>query len=138
MDITDSGHMIVTGSMDATARIWLPEQSEYVRLLAGHYFDVDVRDHTQRYNSYKEIKSRVFQCVKFHPNEAYVATGSVDKSVRLWSVGDGNLVRVFTGATSGVSAITFHESGLYIIGGGNRGTTRLIRIDWFNIYYYGS
>lgn len=35
--------MIVTGSMDTSARIWIPEKTEYVRLLAGHYFDVDVR-----------------------------------------------------------------------------------------------
>jgi WD40 repeat protein len=42
MDISDSGSMLVTGSMDTTARIWLPESTEYVRILVGHYFDVDV------------------------------------------------------------------------------------------------
>jgi len=96
MDISGSGQIIVTGSMDFTARLWLPERTECVRLLVGHFADID--------------------CVKFHPNETYVATGSiVDKSIRLWSVSDGSLIRVFTGS---VSTLTFHESGKYIIGGG--------------------
>ena len=39
----------------------------------------------------------VFQCVQFHPNSNYVATGSTDRTVRLWDVLSGNCVRVMTG-----------------------------------------
>ena len=38
-----------------------------------------------------------FQCVQFHPNTNYVATGSTDRSVRLWDVQHGDCVRIFTG-----------------------------------------
>ena len=37
------------------------------------------------------------QCLKFHPNGNYVATGSGDLSVRLWDVSNGQCVRLFTG-----------------------------------------
>ena len=37
------------------------------------------------------------QCLKFHPNGNYVATGSGDLSVRLWDVSNGHCVRLFTG-----------------------------------------
>lgn len=56
--------------------------------------------------------------MKFHPNEAYVATGSVDKSVRLWSVSNGNLVRMFTGSSGAINCLAFHSSGKYICGAG--------------------
>lgn len=58
------------------------------------------------------------QSIKFHPNESYVATGSLDKSARLWSVSDGEMVRIMTGSEGKVSALAFHKSGNYLVGGG--------------------
>lgn len=58
------------------------------------------------------------QSVKFHPNEAYIATGSADKSVRLWSVNDGNIVRMYTGSEGTINCLAFHESGKYLAGAG--------------------
>ena len=37
------------------------------------------------------------QCCKFHPNGNYIATGSCDRSVRLWDVINGQCCRIFTG-----------------------------------------
>lgn len=37
------------------------------------------------------------QCVKFHPNSNYVATGSSDRTVRLWDCVTGSQVRLMTG-----------------------------------------
>lgn len=56
--------------------------------------------------------------MKFHPNEAYLATGSQDSTARLWSISDGSIVRVFTGFQGRVSDVVFHESGKYILAGG--------------------
>jgi len=39
----------------------------------------------------------VFQCVQFHPNGNYVATGSSDRSVRIFDVLNGTCVRTLTG-----------------------------------------
>ena len=36
-------------------------------------------------------------CTRFHPNSNYVATGSSDRTIRLWDVLTGNCVRILTG-----------------------------------------
>ena len=36
-------------------------------------------------------------CTRFHPNSNYVATGSADRTIRVWDVLTGNCVRIFTG-----------------------------------------
>lgn len=50
---------------------------------AGHQSDVDV--------------------VQWHPNSHYIATGSSDRSIRLWDVRDSSTARVFVGHRSPVS-----------------------------------
>lgn len=42
-------------------------------------------------------KINCFQCVKFHPNSNYIATGSNDRFIRLWDILNGNCVRLFSG-----------------------------------------
>ncbi len=58
--------------MDRTARLWHPEYTFPVRVYAGHERDVD--------------------SVGFHPNCNYLATGSVDRTVRMWSHADAKMV----------------------------------------------
>lgn len=58
-------------------RLWATDHYQPLRIFAGHLADVN--------------------CTKFHPNSNYVATGSADRTVRLWDVLNGNCVRIFTG-----------------------------------------
>ncbi|CAL8083498.1 unnamed protein product [Orchesella dallaii] len=98
LDIAKSGSIVATAGLDTTARIFVPERNEFVRMMVGHYFSVN--------------------CVKIHPNDTYLATGSADKSVRLWSINDGNISRILTGVAGTVHAIAFHSSGKYLAGAG--------------------
>jgi transcription initiation factor TFIID subunit 5 len=50
------------------------EHSSALRVLAGHLSDV--------------------HCARFHPNVHYIATGSADRSVRLWELRAGSCTRV--------------------------------------------
>lgn len=56
------GHYFASASHDRTARVWAVDQADPLRIMAGHLSDVD--------------------CVRWHPNCNYIATGSSDKTVR--------------------------------------------------------
>lgn len=56
---------------------------------AGHQSDVDV--------------------VGWHPNSHYVATGSSDRSIRLWDIRDASTARVFVGHRSPVRVAVHHH-----------------------------
>lgn len=64
-----------SASQDRTAKIWVSERTYPVRSLAGHSTDVNA--------------------AVFHPNGSYLATGSADKTVRLWHVKVGLLFFIF-------------------------------------------
>jgi transcription initiation factor TFIID subunit 5 len=58
------------------------------------------------------------QCVKFHPNSLYLATGSSDATCRLWDVQSGSCVRVFIGHQGPVTAMATSPDGKYLASAG--------------------
>merc|ERR1712071_543725 len=96
-----------------------------LRIFAGHYSDADV--------------------VQFHPNSNYIATGSSDRSVRLWDCVTGTCVRLMTGHKGTVSALCFSIDGRFIASGGAdkkvllwdlaHGHLFTITINYFTIVY---
>ncbi len=60
----------------------------------------------------------LWQCVKFHPNCNYVATGSSDRSIRLWEVNSGSCVRIFTGHYGAIYSLAFSPDGRILASAG--------------------
>ena len=58
------------------------------------------------------------QVVKFHPNGNYVATGSCDKSIRLWDILNGHCVRIFTGHKAATYSLAFSSDGKLLASAG--------------------
>jgi len=58
------------------------------------------------------------QCVMFHPNSLYLATGSSDWTARLWDVQRGSCVRVFIGHQGIISTIAISPDGRYLASAG--------------------
>lgn len=55
--------------------------------------------------------------VAFSPGGKYAASGSYDKTIRLWDVGTGREVRVFEGHSNWVKSAVFSPDGKYILSG---------------------
>ncbi|CAN8003045.1 unnamed protein product [Ixodes pacificus] len=58
------------------------------------------------------------QCVKFHPNCNYLATGSSDRCLRLWSVQEGRVVRTLPSHRGTIFALAFSPDGQLLASAG--------------------
>ena len=97
------GFYFTSCSADRTARLWSTNQIAPLRLFVGHDSDADV--------------------VAWHPNSAYVFTGSgaPDRTVRMWDIQRGQAVRIFTGHVGNVTALSCSPSGKMVASADDRG-----------------
>ena len=83
--------ILVTGSEDATARIWNSRDGRLLHILKGH--------------------NNVIEAVAFSPSGEHIATGSGDKTVRIWNAKDGKNIAVLKGHEDEINSIVFDSAG---------------------------
>lgn len=66
-----------------------------------------------------------FLAVAFSPNGNYIIGGRRDRTIRLWDVRTGELLRTFVGHEFGLRTVTFSPDGQFIASGSHDGTVRL-------------
>lgn len=105
-----TGDILGSTSHDKTARLWpLTTQSKKPLVLKGH--------------------TDILQGIAFSPDDQWVATSSVDESVRLWKVSNGKTARVLLGHQNKVFGLRFVEKGDYLITASRDRTLRIWDLD---------
>lgn len=96
---SQDGKMIVSGSLDCTARLWCVETCECRHVLEGH-------------------TDAVCACC-FSPDGTLVATGSDDKTVRIWRADSGKCLHVLQGHIDHVIACRFSPNSKLVVSCGD-------------------
>lgn len=66
--------------------------------------------------------------IAFSADDKYIASGSNDRTIRIWRTDDGQLVRTMAGHKSAINAIAFSPQGHYLASGDRDGKIKIW--DW--------
>ncbi|KAJ7631251.1 U3 small nucleolar RNA-associated protein [Roridomyces roridus] len=115
LDVAPNDRFLVSGSQDRTANVYA---IEYTRSGVG------VKGSLRLLGTCKGHKRGVW-AVRFGRAERVLATGSGDKTVRLWNLDDFTCVRTFEGHTNSVLRVDFLSAGMQIVSAGSDGLVKL-------------
>ncbi|CDS02671.1 hypothetical protein LRAMOSA00076 [Lichtheimia ramosa] len=146
--IGEEGQEIVSGSSDNTLRIWGTETGECHAILEGHTSRIwDVSTTTQGDfvasasgdGTVKvwNLRDSLPQCAttltghsgdvysaRYHPHQDYIVTGGYDKSVRLYDINTGAVIKTFQGHQLAVTKTIFNPLGNLVVSGSKDNTIK--------------
>ncbi|KAG6845360.1 hypothetical protein H0H87_010469 [Tephrocybe sp. NHM501043] len=117
LDVSPNDRLLVSGSQDRTAKIF---SIEYMPGLAGNA----PRGELKLIGTCKGHKRGVWS-VRFSRTEKILATGSGDKTVKLWSLDDFSCLKTFEGHTNSVLRVDFLNAGLQVVSTSSDGLVKL-------------
>lgn len=123
---SDDGQLIASCSNDQTARITNPLNGELKTELRGHdhVVEVVVFAPIAAYAAIREL-SGIPNTDRTKRPGLYAATGSRDKSIKLWDTQSGQMLKSLTGHDNWVRAIVFHPTGKYLLSAADDYTIRV-------------
>ncbi|KAG8704540.1 hypothetical protein FRC09_003461 [Ceratobasidium sp. 395] len=109
--VSPNGQRIVSGSLDATVRVWDAETSDVVLgPLKGH--------------------SRSVGCVAFSPGGRWIASGSFDETIRIWNAETGEpRFDPLRGHTGEIRSVAFSPNGHMLVSGSTDETARVWELE---------
>ena len=103
--VTPDGKFAVSGSKDATLRLWDLTTATCLRVFEGH--------------------ARTVTGAALSPDGRFVVSSSRDGALRLWDLTSARELRMYQGHKGGVTAVNMTLSGRFIVSGGEDATLRL-------------
>ena len=116
LDVSPNDRFLVSGSQDRTAKVY---EIQYTIGAGGA-----VRGELKHIGTCKGHKRGVWT-VRFGRAERVLATGSGDKTVKLWSLDDYSCLRTFEGHTNSVLRVDFINAGLQLVSTGSDGLVKV-------------
>ncbi|KAH0830716.1 WD40-repeat-containing domain protein [Lanmaoa asiatica] len=121
---SDDGRLLASASKDQTARLWDPLTGEQKMELRGHDHQVEVVVFAP-IASYNAIRELAGVPVRPRGSGAYVATGSRDKTIKLWDTQSGQMLKNLAGHDNWIRALVFHPSGKLLLSASDDKTIRI-------------
>jgi len=69
-----------------------------------------------------------FKCIAFSPDGLLLASGGMDKNIKLWRVSNSTEVRTISGHNERVNSVSFSPDGLLLASGSSDNTIRIWRV----------
>ncbi|KAF7307205.1 U3 small nucleolar RNA-associated protein [Mycena indigotica] len=120
LDVSPNDRFLVSGSQDRTANVY---EIEYFSGTGGRAS----RGGLKLVGTCKGHKRGVWT-VKFGRAERVLATGSGDKTVKLWNLDDFTCVKTFEGHTNSVLRVDFLTAGMQLVSSGSDGLVKVWNI----------
>ena len=117
LDVAPNDQLLASGSQDRTANVY---EVSYTPRSGGK----PPRGEIKRLGCCKGHKRGVWN-VRFGRTERVLATGSSDKTVRLWNLEDFTCVKTFEGHTNSVLRVDFINHGMHLVSTGSDGLVKL-------------
>ncbi|PLW22698.1 hypothetical protein PCASD_13744 [Puccinia coronata f. sp. avenae] len=115
------GKLLVSASNDQTARIWDLTTGESKMELRGHEHVVEIAVFTPQVanaaiREMAGIPAPTTQDSKSkEPDPVFVATGSRDKTIRIWDCSSGQCLKTLVGHDNWIRGLVFHPNGRHLL-----------------------
>ncbi|HWL92284.1 MAG TPA: protein kinase [Phycisphaerae bacterium] len=119
MAFSGHGHRLATSAEDGLIKLW--DVADAVGSAAG---PPQPADSVREKQTFRGSDQRVMS-VDFSPDGSKLAAAAADKTLRIWNVADGKLVRTLRGHAGPVTGVAFHPDGAHVASGSYDATAKL-------------